>query len=74
MDTDKLIKKSVEKNFKASVLEISRIGSGASGSVYRVDFENSETIAVKLSPHASLMKQEYEMLSFLKERAHAKNA
>ena len=72
MDTDKIIKKSVEKNFKASVLEISRIGSGASGSVYRVDFENSETIAVKLSPHASLMKQEYEMLSFLKENTKSK--
>ncbi len=72
MDTDKLIKSSVEKNFKASVLEISRIGSGASGSVYRVDLENSETIALKLSPHASLMKQEYEMLSFLKANTKSK--
>ena len=73
MDIDSLIKKSVEKHLELSVKSIARVGKGASGSVYRVNCSgNPETIAVKVSEHYELMLQEYEMLSFLKEKTESK--
>ena len=72
MDAEKLIEKSVLKNLALSVVEISKAGSGASGSVYKAVCEDSVAFAVKLSPHADLMKQEFDMLSFLKEKTECK--
>ena len=73
MDTEMLIKSSIKKKLSFSVSHISRLGNGASGSVYRVAFEDGrKPIAVKISQHPELMKQEYEMLSFLKEKTESK--
>lgn len=73
MDIDSLIKKSVEKHLELSVKSISRVGNGASGSVYRVTCSGApEVIAVKVSEHSELMLQEYEMLSFLKKNTKSK--
>ena len=73
MDIDLLIKKSVEKHLELSVKSISRVGNGASGSVYRVICSGvHDVIAVKVSEHSELMLQEYKMLSFLKEKTESK--
>lgn len=73
MDTEKLIKSSIKKNMSLSVSDISRLGNGASGSVYLARCnKNPESVAVKISKHPELMKQEYEMLSFLKEKTESK--
>lgn len=73
MDVDLLIKKSIEKNLKQSVESISRIGNGASGSVYRVNCSGEpKVMAVKVSEHSELMLQEYNMLSFLKQNTESK--
>ena len=73
MDVEKLIDKVVSGNIGVSVKEISRVGKGASGSVYRVTCHGTaDTIAVKISPHPELMMQEYEMLSLLKEKTTSK--
>lgn len=68
-----IIKNLIHKNLGVSVVSISHIGKGASGSVYRVNCAgNPKTIAVKISEHPELMLQEYEMLAFLKERTLSK--
>lgn len=73
MELDLIIRKSIEKNLGLSVLSISRVGNGASGTVYRVNCNGKpETIAVKVSEHPELMEQEYEMLSFLKKNTKSK--
>ena len=73
MDIDLLIRKSVEEHLGQSVQNISRVGNGASGSVYRVTCSGEPgVIAVKVSGHSELMLQEYEMLSFLKEKTESK--
>ena len=73
MDTELLLKESVKDNLNFNVSDIHRIGKGASGSVYRAvcDTEN-KSIALKISAHPELMKQEYGMLSFLKENTESK--
>jgi len=72
MVAEKLISKSIFKNLNSSVKNICALGNGASGSVYRVELDNSKNIAVKLSSHASLMEDEYKMLSFLKIKTESK--
>lgn len=73
MDTEKLIENVVNKNLGLSIKEVSRVGNGASGSVYRVCCSGCpETIAVKISSHPDLMLQEFEMLSLLKEKTSSK--
>ena len=73
MDFYSLIRKSIEKHLGLSVQSISRIGGGASGSVYRVSCSGKqEEIAVKLSEHYELTFQEYKMLSFLKQNTESK--
>ena len=71
-NTEELIKNSIQKNLKTSVIEISKSGNGASGSVYRVICKDKRTIAVKISNHPELMMQEFEMLSFLKKKTTGK--
>lgn len=73
MDIDILIKKSIEKRLGLSVEHISRVGSGASGSVYRVNCSGEpKVVAVKVSEHSELMLHEYEMLSFLRQNTESK--
>lgn len=73
MDINELIRKSVNNNLCISVADISHIGKGASGSVYRVNCDKKPTtIAVKISEHPDLMQQEFEMLSFLKKETSSK--
>ena len=73
MDRELLIKSTVEKQLNVHVKDISRIGNGASGCVYRVKCSgNPEMVAVKISGYPDLMLQEYNMLSFLKEKTESK--
>lgn len=73
MDINLLIRKSVEEHLGQSVQNISRVGNGASGSVYCVACSGEPAVvAVKVSEHSELMLQEYEMLSFLKEKTESK--
>ena len=73
MDIENLIIKSINENLDFSVENISPLGKGASGSVYRVVCNNNtKEIAVKISQHPELMQQEYEMLSFLKNNTSSK--
>lgn len=73
MDTENLIKNAIHKNLGLCVKEVYRVGKGASGSVYRtVCNGHLETIAVKISLHPDLIRQEFEMLSFLKEKTLSK--
>lgn len=73
MDVNLLISKSIEKKLSLSVRSITPIGKGASGSVYRVNLIGKpEIIAVKISRHPELMRQEFEMLSFLGEKTQSK--
>lgn len=73
MDTELLIKASLKECLNFTVTNFSSLGKGASGSVYRVSCkEENKALAVKISNHPELMKQEYEMLSFLKEKTESK--
>lgn len=73
MNIELLIKNSVNKNLGFDTKDISRLGKGASGSVYRVTCGGEpKTIAVKISQHPELMLKEFEMLSFLKEKTSSK--
>lgn len=72
MNAEQLIKKSVNKNSGCSITDISQLGNGASGSVYRVTCDDEHSIAVKTSKHPELMKQEFDMLLFLKEKTESK--
>ena len=73
MDIKKLIENVVNKKLHISVREIVKVGKGASGSVYRVKCNGiPKIIAVKISSHPELMLQEFEMLSFLKEKTESK--
>lgn len=73
MDIKELIKGVIYKNLGLSASEISPIGKGASGSVYRVICNGQQkNIAVKISAHSELIKQEFEMLSLLKEKTQSK--
>ena len=73
MDLEKLIFEAVRKNLNLTAKNISHIGKGASGSVYCVSTDgNPEKIAVKVSEHSELLHQEFEMLSFLKEKTNSK--
>ena len=73
MYIDSLIKNAIEKHSDLYAEDISRIGNGASGSVYRVNcLGEHKIIAVKVSEHPELMLQEFEMLSFLKKKTAAK--
>lgn len=73
MNTEHLIKTAIQKNTDFSVCDIVRIGNGASGSVFRVTSSAaSKIMAVKVSEHPELMQQEFQMLSFLKEKTKSK--
>ncbi len=73
MDTELLIKESVKENLSLTVADISPVGKGASGCVYRVACrEENKKMALKISNHPELMRQEYEMLSFLREKTESK--
>ena len=73
MDIEKLIFEAVRKNLNLTAKNISHIGKVASGSVYCVSTDGEpEKIAVKVSEHSELLHQEFEMLSFLKEKTNSK--
>lgn len=72
MNAEQLIKNSVKKNSENSVVNVSQLGNGASGSVYRVTYDNEHSIAVKISKHPELMKKEFDMLLLLKEKTESK--
>ena len=73
MDIESLIRVSVSENLAFTPIDISRLGKGASDSVYRAFCpDEKKEIAVKISEHPELMRQEYEMLSFLKENTGSK--
>lgn len=73
MDIKKLIFEAVRKNLNLTAKNISHIGKGASGSVYCISTDGKpEKIAVKVSEHSELLHQEFEMLSFLKEKTKSK--
>lgn len=72
MDTDLLIKESVKEKLGLTVIGISHLGKGASGAVYRALCTGDKSLALKISGHPDLMRQEYEMLSFLKEKTESK--
>ena len=73
MDIELQLKSTVEKLLNTNVKEISRVGNGASGSVYRISCSGKpDTVAVKVSEHSELMLQEFKMLSFLKEKTASK--
>lgn len=73
MSIENLIINSINKNLGFSVENISPLGKGASGSVYRVVCnDGTKTIAVKISHYPELMQQEFEMLSFLKNNTSSK--
>ena len=72
-DHEALIKSIIHQHLGISVAEITPAGKGASGSVFRVKCEeNDKTLAVKISPHPDLMREEYEMLSFLRQKTKSK--
>lgn len=72
-DHDIIIKNAIRQRLGFSAAEITPIGKGASGSVFRVKCEeNGKTLAIKLSPHPELMREEYEMLSLLREKTKSK--
>ncbi len=73
MDRDELIRSVINKNLNSDVLQISPVGKGASGSVFRVCLKDEPfKTAVKISEHKGLIKKEYDMLSFLKEKTNSK--
>ncbi len=73
MDTEHLIKESVKEKLGLTVSGVAPLGKGASGSVYRaICTEENKSLALKISNHPELMKQEYEMLSLLKEKTDSK--
>lgn len=72
MDTELLIKSSVREKLGLTVTAVFPVGKGASGRVYRAVCSENKAIAVKISEHPELMRQEYEMLSFLKEKTESK--
>ena len=73
MSVENIIINSISKNLDFSAENISPLGKGASGSVYHVICNNgTKEIAVKISQHPELMQQEFEMLSFLKEKTESK--
>ena len=73
MDIEKLIIESVRKNLNLTANNVSHIGKGASGSVYCISTDGDpKRIAVKVSDHSELLHQEFEMLSFLKEKTKSK--
>lgn len=73
MDINKMITDAVSNNLDVSVISISHIGKGASGSVYCVKCNGKpDKIAVKISDHPDLISKEAEMLSFLKEKTDSK--
>lgn len=73
MDFERIIKNSISNKMGISATEISHCGKGASGSVYRVKCDKPYGyLAVKISKHPELMKQEFEMLSFLREKTESK--
>lgn len=73
MNIEDSIISATRKNLGLTVLNISPLGKGASGSVYRANCDgNPQTIAVKISNHPELIFQEFEMLSFLKKNTSAK--
>ncbi len=73
MSAEKLITNFINKNLGLLAGEISRIGKGASGSVYAVKCnEHTKTIAVKVSRHPELLFREFEMLSLLKQKTSSK--
>lgn len=72
-DHETLIKNVIHQRLGISVTEITPAGKGASGSVFRVKCkEDGKTLAVKMSPHLDLMREEYEMLSLLREKTKSK--
>lgn len=73
MNELKSIEKLIKEHFQSEVSEAVPVGKGASGSVYRVIFDNKPyRIAMKVSPHPALIKKEFDMLSFLKEKTASK--
>ncbi|MBR6675753.1 MAG: fructosamine kinase family protein [Clostridia bacterium] len=73
MNIESIIKSSIKANMGLSALELSKLGNGSVGSVYKVLCDTApETIAVKVSSHPAVMKQEYRMLSFLREKTESK--
>jgi len=73
MNIKDLIENLISRKAGFSVENISPLGKGASGSVYRVICNSgTKTIAVKISQHPELLKQEFDMLSFLKNNTSSK--
>ncbi len=73
MEFDRLIRASISEKLGISATEISHCGKGASGSVYKVKCDKAPgCLAIKISKHPELMLQEFEMLSFLREKTHSK--
>lgn len=68
-----VITASVKDNLSAEVQSISKLGNGSVGSVYKVECDTAPYIlAMKVSSHPAVMKQEYRMLSFLREKTESK--
>lgn len=63
----------IKRKTGRNVVDISPVGSGAAGSVFRVSFdENKKMMALKISKHTELLFDEYQMLLFLKNNTKAK--
>lgn len=67
------IKKAVSRHFNAETSEITPLGKGASGKVFYVKLNKEPfELAVKVSEHYELIKEEKEMLDFLQPRVFYK--
>ena len=63
----------VEEKLNCKALEISSIGKGASGSVYKVILDTApHCIAVKTSDYPQLMFEEYNRIEFISNKADCK--
>ena len=70
---EKVIMRLVEEKLNCKALEISSIGKGASGSVYKVILDTSpHCIAVKTSDYPQLMFEEYNRIEFISNKADCK--
>ncbi len=68
-----LIEQIIHQNTGNTVTSIQPVGKGASGSVYKVHCNGTPNkIAVKTSKFSDLLKEEYDMLCFLKKQTNGK--
>lgn len=60
------------KEYEGSVPKsVTEIGKGVNAKVYRADFSDGAVWALKECPNEQLVREEYENLLYLKEKAHA---